>query len=323
MAMESEEFVEIAEPFRRELLAHCYRMLGSFQDAEDMVQETLARAWRSFEDFEGRSSVRTWLYRIATNRCLTELENRNRRVLPSGISVAEANPDAVLDAAGPEVEWVQPAPDQALGLEAGDPASVVSQRESLRLAVIVSFQHLPPKQRVVLILRDVLQFSTDEVAAVLDTSTESVKSALQRARARMDDLELSDSVVAEPSIARARELLDRYVKAFNEADIAALEELLVADVALEATPYRTWFAGRQTCVPFLRDHLLGVPGDWRLVSTGANGQPAAAVYARDEDGCYQPYGICVLTVSDEGVTRITSFGSPELLAVFGFAPDAP
>jgi RNA polymerase sigma-70 factor, ECF subfamily len=314
-------FVEATEPFRRELLAHCYRMLGSIQDAEDLVQETYLRAWRSYGAFEGRSSVRTWLYQIATNRCLTELAKRSRRVLPSGVSDPESDPDAYLEEAGTEVNWLQPAPDAMVIPDSADPAAIVTAREGLRLALIASLQYLPPRQRAVLVLRDVLAFPATEVAVMLGTTTASVKSALQRARARLRELGLDDDQIAEPTTPRARALLDRYIAAFENADADALERLLTEDATLEATPLRTWFTGRKACVPFLRDHLLGSPGDWRMLATSANGQPAAAAYTRDRQGTYRPYGICVLTVTDTGIRRISSFGDPRLVTVFGFGPD--
>ena len=314
-------FVRDAEPFRRELVAHCYRMLGSIQDAEDLVQETYLRAWRSYGGFEGRSSVRTWLYQIATNRCLTELAKRSPRMLPSGVSDPEPDPDAYLEEAGTEVSWLQPAPDALVIQDSADPAAIVAAREGLRLALIASLQYLPPRQRAVLVLRDVLVFPATEVAVMLGTTTASVKSALQRARARLEELAPAADEITEPTAPQARALLDQYVAAFENADAAALERLLLADTTLEATPLRTWFAGRNTCVPFLRDHLLGSPGDWRMLATSANGQPAAAAYTRDQDGNYQPYGICVLTVTDTGIRRISSFGDPRLVTVFGFGPD--
>ncbi len=318
---DSAGFVRDAEPFRRELLAHCYRMLGSIQDAEDLVQETYLRAWRSYDGFEGRSSVRTWLYQIATNGCLTELGRHSRRVLPSGLSGPEADPDAYLEEAGAEVSWLQPAPDAMVTPDSADPAAIVAAREGLRLALIASLQYLPPRQRAVLVLRDVLAFRAAEVAVMLGTTTVSVKSALQRARARLGELGLADRQVTEPTAPGARALLDQYIAAFENADAAALERLLTEDAAIEATPLRTWFAGRKACVPFLRSHLLGSPGDWRMLATSANGQPAAAAYTRDQHGNYRPYGICVLTVTGAGIRRISSFGDPRLVTVFGFGPD--
>ena len=314
-------FVRDTEPFRRELLAHCYRMLGSIQDAEDLVQETYLRAWRSYGGFEGRSSVRTWLYQIATNGCLTELGRHSRRVLPSGLCGPEPDPGASPEEAGAEVNWLQPAPDAMVTPDSADPAAIVAAREGLRLALVASLQYLPPRQRAVLVLRDVLAFPATEVAVMLGTTTLSVKSALQRARARLRELDLAAGQITEPAGPRARALLDQYIAAFENADAAALERLLIADATIEATPMRTWFAGRQTCVPFLRNYILGSPGDWRMLATSANGQPAAAAYTRDQDGNYQPYGICVLTVAAAGIRRISSFGDPGLVTVFGFRPD--
>jgi RNA polymerase sigma-70 factor (ECF subfamily) len=318
---DSARFVADTEPFRRELVAHCYRMLGSFQDAEDIVQETYLRAWRSYDGFEGRSSVRTWLYQIATNRCLTELAKRGRRVLPSGLGGPEADPGTPVKEAGPEVDWLQPAPDALVTADSADPAVIVAAREGLRLALIASLQYLPPRQRAILVLRDVLAFPAAEVALMLGTTTTSVKSGLQRARARLRDIAPVADQVAEPTAPQARAILDQYVAAFENADAAALERLLTEDAVIEATPLRTWFSGRETCIAFLRQQLLGSPGTWCMRPASANGQPAAAAYTRDLDGTCRPYGICVLTVSDAGIRRITSFGDPGLLAGFGFEPD--
>jgi RNA polymerase sigma-70 factor (ECF subfamily) len=309
-------FVRDTEPLRRELLAHCYRMLGSVFDAEDVVQETYLRAWRSYAGFEGRSSVRTWLYQIATNACLTALARHGRRVLPSGLYDPEPDPGLAPEEAGPEVSWLQPIPDAKITPESADPAAVVAARESLRLALIASMQYLPPRQRAVLVLRDVLAFPAAEVAGMLGTTTASVKSALQRARARLKELAPAADRIAEPTAPQARALLDQYIAAFENADTAALERLLVHDATLEAPPLRTWFAGRSTCVPFLRDHVLGSPGDWRMLATSANGQPAAVAYTRDQQGDHQPYGVVVLTLSGDGISRISSFADPSLVTVF-------
>ena len=316
--MDSAGFVRDTEPFRRELFAHCYRMLGSIQDAEDLVQETYLRAWRSYGGFEGRSSVRTWLYQIATNGCLTELAKRGRRMLPSGLYAPQQDPGAYPEDAGTEVDWLQPAPDAMMTPESADPAAIVAAREGLRLALIASLQYLPPRQRAVLVLRDVLAFPAAEVAVMLGTTTVSVKSALQRARARLEEAAPVADQITEPTTPRARALLDQYIAAFENADAAALERLLTQDAVIEATPLRTWFAGRKTCIPFLRARLLGLPGYWRMLATSANGQPAAAAYTRDSGGNYQPYGICVLTVTSAGIRRISSFGDPSLVTVFGF-----
>ncbi len=321
---DQQAFDRLVEGHRRELTAHCYRMLGSIHDAEDVVQETYLRAWRSYDGFEGRSSVRTWLYQIATNRCLTELARSDRRrVLPSGLGDPEPDPGVRLEVAGTGINWLEPVPDARVISDSADPAAIVTAREGLRLALVASLQHLPPRQRAVLVLRDVLAYPATDVAIMLDTTTASVKSALQRARARLGELALAEDRIIEPTAPRARELLDKYMAAFEAADAAALERLLTQDVTLEATPLRTWFAGRTTCIPFLRDHLLGSPGDWRMLATSANGQPAAAAYRRDEHGIYQPYGMCVLTVTAAGIRRISSFGDPGLLAVFGFSRNWP
>ncbi len=315
---DSAGFAQDAEPFRRELLAHCYRMLGSIQDAEDLVQETYLRAWRSYGGFEGRASVRTWLYQIATNGCLTELARRRRRMLPSGLYPPQQDPGAYPEPAGTEVTWLQPAPDAMLTPDSADPAAIVTAREGLRLALIASLQCLPPRQRAILVLRDVLAFPATEVAVMLGTTTVSVKSALQRARARLRELAPAADQIAQPTEPHGRALLDQYIAAFENADATALERLLLADATIEAPPLRTWFAGRKTCVPFLRTHVLGSPGDWRMLATSANGQPATAAYTRDQHGNYQPYGICVLTVTNQGIRQIRSFGDPSLVILFGF-----
>lgn len=311
-------FVRHAEPFRRELLAHCYRMLGTVHDAEDLVQETYLRAWRSYAGFEGRSSLRAWLYRIATNACLTALEHHSRRMLPSGLGAPEHDPQAPPVSAGPEVAWLQPIPDARVAAESGDPAAVFAAREGVRLALIATLQYLPGTQRAVLILRDVLAFPAADVATMLGTSTAAVKSTLQRARARLREVAPAAEEVVEPTERRARELLDQYIAAFQNADATALQKLLCRDATLESTPFRTWFAGNATCVPYLATHVLGVPGDWRMLPTRANGQPAAIVYTRDGHGSYLAYGAVVLTVSDAGIRRVTGFHRPDLAAEFGF-----
>jgi RNA polymerase sigma-70 factor (ECF subfamily) len=320
---DSTAFVRDTEPLRRELLAHCYRMLGSVQDAEDLVQETYLRAWRAYDGFEGRSSVRTWLYQIATNTCLTALARRDRRVLPSGRYDPEPDSRASPEAADPDVDWLEPVPDALVTPESADPAAIVTAREGLRLALIASLQYLPPRQRAVLVLRDVLEFRAAEVAAMLDSTTASVKSALQRGRARLVEVSPAADQITEPAWPQARALLDQYIAAFENADAAALERLLVQDAVLEATPLRTWFAGRTTCVSFLRNHVLGAAGDWRMLATSANGQPAAAAYSRDRSGQLQPYGICVFTMTSAGISRVSSFGDASLIPVFGYRVDVP
>jgi len=318
---DSSAFVTDTEPFRRELLAHCYRMLGSVADAEDLVQETYLRAWRSYGGFEGRSSVRTWLYQIATNACLTALARHRPRLLPSGLGDPEPDAETAPEVADPAVSWLQPIPDAMLAPDGADPAVIAAARDGVRLALIASLQYLPPRQRAVLILRDVLAFPAAEVAFMVGTTTASVKSALQRARARLRELAPVADEMTEPTAPQARALLAAYMAAFENADIAALERLLLRDASLEAPPFGTWFAGRQTCLACLRNYVVRSPGDWRMLATSANGQPAAAGWIRDDKGAYQPYGIVVLTVSDGGIRRVVSFGDPGLVAVFGFGPE--
>jgi RNA polymerase sigma-70 factor, ECF subfamily len=314
------EFARDTEPFRRELIAHCYRMLGSLHDAEDVVQETYLRAWRSYDEFENRSSVRTWLHRIATNACLTELQHRRRRVLPSGLGGPSDDPHTEPAPTGPAVAWLQPIPDAVVDPATDDPAAVVASRESLRLALIASLQHLPAQQRAVLLLRDVLAFPAAEVAAMLGTTVAAVKSTLQRARATMKDAAPAPDEITEPREPRARELLPQYIAAFENADTATLERVLRHDAALEMVGSRTWFAGRTTCLPYLATYVLGSPGDWRMLAIIANGQPAAAAYRRSADGALRAFGIAVLTVTPTGIARIVVFGDPELPAAFGL-PD--
>jgi RNA polymerase sigma-70 factor (ECF subfamily) len=306
------DFIRDTEPFRRELLAHCYRMLGSAHDAEDVVQETYLRAWRGYRQFENRSSVRTWLYRIATNACLTALAHGSRRVLPSGLG-APADDPYVEPVPAPDVLWLQAIPDAWV---AEDPAAVVTSRESLRLALVASLQHLPAQQRAALLLRDVLAFPAADVAAMLDISVAAVKSALQRARARLRDVSPNADEVIEPTEPRARELLEKYITAFENADTTLLEEALRHDAALEMVGSRTWFAGRSTCLPYLAG-VVGVHGDWRMVAIAANGQPAAAAYRRDEDGVLRAFGIATLDVTASGIARIVVFGDPGLVTLFG------
>jgi RNA polymerase sigma-70 factor (ECF subfamily) len=320
-ATDQDGFAAETERFRRELLAHCYRMVGSAHDAEDMVQETYLRAWRSYAGFERRASIRSWLYRIATNVCLTALEPRRMRVLPSGLAGPYDGPDRPPAPTAPgEVSWLEPLPDSWVTPADDDPAAVVVARESLRLALIASLQHLPARQRAILILREVLAFSAAETAEVLDTSTAAVKSGLQRARARLDELDLEPAELLEPTDQRARALLDGYVAAFERSDAGLLERVLRTDATLEATPFRDWQAGRAMCIHVLDAHVLGSPGDWRMIATTANGQPAALTYHRDAHGELRAYGVVVLDATATGVSRVTAFHHAPLAASFGF-PD--
>jgi RNA polymerase sigma-70 factor, ECF subfamily len=313
-----DEFTHLTEPFRRELFAHCYRMTGSIDDAEELVQETYLRAWRSFGTFEGRASLRAWLYRIATNACLTALGRPTRRVLPSGLGAPSDDPDGDTALAGPEVSWLEPVPDSMTRPDTADPAEVAAVRASLRLALIASLQLLPPRQRAVLILREVLGFAAAEVAQMLGASTPAVKSALQRARARLEQASPSLEELTEPESRRGRDLLARYMHAFEQSDLAALEAVLVDDAALEMTPARTWFAGKRNCLGYIR-RVIGPPGTWRMLPTVANGQPAAAAYRREGSGGYRAFALVVLTTTSHGIARIALFSDPGVFDRFELA----
>jgi RNA polymerase sigma-70 factor, ECF subfamily len=312
-----DEFARSTEPFRRELLAHCYRMLGSLDEAEDLVQETYLRAWRAHAGFEGRSSLRVWLYRIATNACLTALEQRGRRALPSGLGAPSDDPAGPPVLAGPEVSWLGPIPDTLVTGPAEDPAAIAVAHESLRLGLIACLQYLPARQRAVLILRDVLAFPAAEVAGMLGTSTVAVKSALRRARARLEEVAPAAEEVIEPTDPEARALLEAYIAAFENADPAALERVLRKDAALEPVGSLTWFSGRDTCLRYVTQ-FFGAPGDWLMAATTANGQPAAAAYLRAPDGTHRAFGLAVLTVTGTGIARITVFAGPALVTRSGF-----
>jgi RNA polymerase sigma-70 factor, ECF subfamily len=290
------------ESYRGELLAYCYRMLGSVHEAEDLVQETYLRAWRSRDTFEGRASVRTYLYRIATNVCLTALGQRARRAMPS-------------DLTAPDQEWLQPIPD-ALLITGSDPADLVQANTGIRLAFIAALQHLPPIRRAALILRDVLSWRTAEVAEALDTTPAAVNSALLRARAQIAQVAPVIENVVEPAEPERRAMLDRYVAAFANADIASLVRLLRADIAVEMPPEPQWLRGRQAVGQFFADHVLSAPGEFRMVATVANGQPAFVAYQRAQDGTYQPHAVHVLTVDQSGVAHIAVFRESAVCTLF-------
>jgi RNA polymerase sigma-70 factor (ECF subfamily) len=310
-------FASETEPLRRELLAHCYRMLGSLDEAEDLVQETYLRAWRSYGTFEGRSSLRTWLYRIATNACLTALEQRGRRALPSGLGGPADDPDGPVTPAGAGLSWLEPIPDARVVPDSADPAEVVAAGEGLRLALIASLQYLAPRQRAVLLLREVLGFPAAEVAQMLGVSTAAVKSALQRGRARLGQAAPSPGRLVEPADPRAREQLALYIAGFEHADLAALEKALRADAEIEMAGALTWFSGKATCLRYLAG-VIGGPGSYLMTPTLANGQPAAAAYQRGDDGLYRAFGLGVLTVTGTGIAKITVFGGgARLVESFG------
>ncbi|MGI5135209.1 RNA polymerase subunit sigma-70 [Streptomyces sp. CA-106110] len=311
------EFAVVREQFRPELLAHCYRMLGSIHDAEDLVQETYLRAWRAYDRFEGRSSVRRWLYTIATRSCLTALESRSRRPLPSSLGAPVDDHLVAMAPREPSMAWLQPAPDALFG--GHDPAAVVAARTGVRLAFIAALQFLSARQRAVLTLRDVLSFRTAEVAEILDTTTAAVDSALRRARSRLAEAGPVEDDLAEPTEQTLRALLDDYVDAFTRADADALVNLLRVDVELEMPPTPTWFTGRRAVVGFLSARVLH-PGLWRMAPTLANGQPALVVHKRAAVDRYEAYGVQVLTLIGARISRITAFNDPGLVPTFGLAP---
>ncbi len=317
----STDFISETGRFRTELLAYCYRMLGSADEAEDLVQETYLRAWRSYPGFEGRSSVRTWLYRIATNACLTAIDRRGRRPLPSGLGAPGDDPAAPVPT-GPEVPWLQPLPTALLGAEAADPAAVAATRAGLRLALVAAWQYLSARQRAVLILRDVLDWRAAQVADLLDTSTAAVNSALRRARAQLADALPAEDSVAEPAEPAQRALLDQFMAAFEHADVAALARLLRDDVVLEMPPLLTWFAGRDNVTQFFATQVFP-QAEFRMVATTANGQPAAAGYHRARSGGYQAHALTVLTVTTAGIARIDTFLDPGLFPAFGLPGHLP
>jgi len=319
----SDEFGRLTEPFRPELLAHCYRMLGSVYDAEDQVQETLVRAWRSYRDFQGRSSLRTWLYAIATNACLRAIESRARRPLPSGLGAPGDDPDGPLAPVLPEVRWLQPIPDALVLPGPSDPATAVVTRESVRLALIAALQYLPGRQRPVLILRDVLGWHAAEVADLLGITPAATNSLLQRARERLRQVAPDMDEVAEPGAAGQRALLDAYAEAFRKADVGALTKLLREDAVLEMPPQPTWFAGREQVGRFLASRVLTEPGIFTMARAAANGQPAFAVYLRGNDGVHRAHAIQVLTTSGGRLSRIASFNDAGLFPMFALPGAAP
>ncbi|GAA4362117.1 sigma-70 family RNA polymerase sigma factor [Actinomadura verrucosospora] len=300
---------EDLDSYRRELLVHCYRMVGSVHEAEDLVQETMLRAWRSRDRYEPRlASVRTWLYKIATNVCLTALRGRARRPLPSGLGAPSEDPDAPLSPAF-EVPWLQPFPDALLD----DPASRVVRRGSLRLALVAAMQALPPRQRAVLILRDVLEFGAAEAAELLETSPAAVNSALQRARAGVAGV--AEEEVTEPDDAEVGAVLDRYVRSFEAADVDGLVALLTDDAVMEMPPVPLWYRGRRDYGRFMARVFATAGTDWRMARTSANGQPALVAYQRSE-GAYRLHTLQVFTVTPGGVARNVVFQDARVFAAF-------
>ncbi|QLL07853.1 sigma-70 family RNA polymerase sigma factor [Mycobacterium vicinigordonae] len=311
----SADFSTHTEPFRRELLAHCYRMTGSLHDAEDLVQETLLRAWKSYDRFEGKSSVRTWLHRIATNTCLTALEGRQRRPLPTGLGTDSSDPTADLVERA-EVPWLEPLPGRSD--DPTDPSEIVGSRESVRLASVAALQHLSPRQRAVLLLRDVLQWRAAEVAEALSTTTVAVNSLLQRARAQLDAVgPSSEDRLSAPDSAEAQDMLARYIAAFEAYDIDRLVELFTTEAIWEMPPYTGWYRGARDIITLIHQQCPAeLPGDMRMIPLVANGQPAAAMYMRVSDR-HVPFQLHVLDVRPDGVSHVVAFLDGSLFAKFG------
>jgi RNA polymerase sigma-70 factor, ECF subfamily len=305
-------FERLVDPYRGELHAHCYRMLGSVHDAEDALQESMFRAWRGLPGFEGRSSLRSWLYRIATNASLTMIEKRPKRVLPIDYGPA-ADPHEGPGEPLVESVWVEPYADDRFGVEDGlaGPEARYEQREGVELAFVAALQNLPANQRAVLILREVLGFSAKEAAETLDTTTASVNSALQRARAAVEE-RLPDQSQQETARALGddalREIVDDYVEAWQRSDVEAVVEMLTEDAAFSMPPLRTWFSGRGEIATFLAGWPLSGRWRWHPVYVRANGQPALAFYSWDPDEeAYMPFALNVLTLRGQRISDVTAF----------------
>jgi len=306
---------EDLERHRRELTAYCYRMLGSPFEAEDAVQDTLLRAWRAIERFEGRAALRSWLYRIATNVCMDMLKGRQRRARPMDLGEARS-PAGPLGETLPEVTWIEPIPDAQLAPE--DPASVVESRETIRLAFVAALQHLPPRQRAALILCEVLHWKATEVAELLGTSVAAVNSALQRARATLDTAAVADAgrgVLSEHD----RELLARYVDAFQRYDMEALTSLIHEDATQSMPPYELWLSGREDILAWWVGLGAGCRGSRVIPTVTANGSPAFGQYKPSETGSgYEPWALQVLEVADGQIVEFTFFlGTETIFPLFG------
>jgi RNA polymerase sigma-70 factor (ECF subfamily) len=301
------------EQYRRELTGYCYRMLGSGFDAEDAVQETMVRAWRNVDKLESPEALRSWLYRIASNVCFDMLDGSQRRATPMDMGPASAA-DAPLGS--PENTWVLPIADARVLPADGDPAEVAQAKETLRLAFVAALQHLPPKQRAVLILREVLRWQATEVAALLDTSVASVNSALQRARATLDETDVDAGRLSEVDGDEERDLLAKYVDAFERYDIEALVALLHEDATFTMPPYELWLQGPTEIFKWFFGQGKGCRGS-RTLPLEANGKPGYASYRPKGDGLWKPWGIVILDSSDGKIGHVNQFIYPELFPLFG------
>jgi RNA polymerase sigma-70 factor (ECF subfamily) len=313
------ELERALEQHRRELVGYCYRMLGSPFEAEDAVQETMLRAWRSIEGFQGRSALRSWLYRIATNVCLDAVASRNRRARPMDLGPAREPVESNLNQL-PEVTWIEPIPDGMVA--ADDPAERAIARESLRLAFVAALQHLPARQRAALILAEVLRWKASEVAELLDTSVASVNSALQRARATLEAVGASLDDPSPELDESQRELLSRYVAAFEAYDIEALTSLIREDALQSMPPYDLWLSGREDIFTWWFGPGIGCQGSRVLPAPGANGTVAFGQYKPSQSGSgYDPWALQVLQLSPQGIGELTFFlDTDRLFPLFGLPP---
>ena len=305
------------EAHRAELTAYCYRMLASPFEAEDAVQETMIRAWRGIDRFEGRAQLRSWMYRIATNVCLDMLDGRNKRARPMDLGPAREPIESNLNTL-PEVTWLEPVPDSLVVPAEGDPAEVAVARETVRLAFVAALQHLPPRQRAVLILCEVLRWKASEVAELLETSVASVNSALQRARATLEASEL-DVAEAPRTIGEAeRELLARYVAAFEAYDVEALTSLIHEDATQSMPPFDLWLRGRDDIFTWWFGPGIGCRGSRVIPTVSANGSPAFAQYKPTPDGGYEPWALQVLEIENGKIVELSFFlATDTLFPLFG------
>jgi RNA polymerase sigma-70 factor, ECF subfamily len=327
---DEQQFSELTEPYRRELQVHCYRILGSLHESEDMVQETMLKAWKRLDTYEGRASFRSWLYKIATNSCLDFLDQqKSRRLLPFE-KLSPSDPKTPILPPALEIAWLEPFPDEWLGDKSAiNPEARYTDTESISLAFLTALQTLPPRQRAVLILRDVLDFSAIETADVLELTVSSVNSALHRARTTLSQRyhhgELEDSTMSSTD-ERTQWLLDHFVQAWETADVDGLVALLKADAAFAMPPSPSWYQGQIAIGIFAAATVFGdggmFPGKavqrWRLLPTRANGSPAFAIYQRDDRNEYQAFGLVAVTLSGDKLTQIISFIDPSLPPLFGF-----
>lgn len=296
-------------------------MMGSLADAEDVLQETWVRAWQAFERYdENRASFRTWLHRIATNACLNALEGRRHRPLPSGLGFPPTNGDAPIAPGVDDVPWLEPIPDALFGGSPTDPSEALIARGQLRLAVVAATQLLPARQRAILLLREVLDLPATDVADALDTTVAAVNSGLQRARAQLSSTPIGPDDVLEPTAPERRALVEKYVAAFERADVAALRALLTEDAILEMPPLAIWLRGRDDCARFVERVFQMRGNDWRTLVTAANGQLAFGAYAASGGGTYALHTLQVLDIAARGIAGNVVFMDPRLIARFGLPP---